>query len=140
MSCDGCTACCSLLPIEAINKPANTDCRYCDAGCSIYEDRPETCAEFECGYLQGKNLPLSLRPDKCGIIFIKNTHRIFSGVLVPEIKPTNDAKGQIDAFLNQGFSVMVLSVNEKKPLLRLAEGHGFDEIIHEYKEALSGNL
>lgn len=140
MQCDGCTACCTLLPIEAINKPVNTPCQYCDAGCSIYPDRPQTCAEFECAYLQGRNVPLSLRPDNCGIIFIKRTDRIFSGVLMADRKPTEAARGQIDAFLKQGFSVVLSSLSEKKPLLMLADNHNSDDIMGEYKEALSGNV
>lgn len=140
--CGECTACCTLLPVLAINKPANSPCHLlCDRGCSIYETRPTTCAEFECGYLQaGDDVPESLRPDKCGIIFIKRTDRIFSGALMPKIKTTDQAKGQIDAFVKQGYSVVLFSVNEKKPLLMLADGHCADEIMSEYKESLSGNL
>lgn len=140
MKCDGCTACCTLLPIEAINKPINTHCQHCDLGCTIYENRPQTCADFECAYLHGDNLPLSLRPDKCGIIFIKRNYRIFSGCLMPDIKTTDQARGQIDDFIKQGFSVILISLNEKRPLLMLADGHDSDEIMREYEEALSGNL
>ena len=139
--CGECRACCTLLPVEAINKPINTRCKHvCEAGCAIYDARPQTCAEFECGYLQGENIPESLRPDKCGIIFIKRTDRIFSGALMPDIKTTDLAKGQIDSFQKQGFSVVLISLNEKKPLLMLADGHDSDEVMTEYKEALNGNL
>ena len=140
MKCDGCTACCTLLPIEAINKPINTACQHCDLGCTIYESRPQTCVDFECAYLQGKNLPLSLRPDKCGIIFIRRANRIFSGALMPDAEITDAARGQINSFVEQGYSVVLISVNEKKPLLMLANGHDSNEIWDEYKEALSGNL
>lgn len=140
MNCDGCTACCILLPIDAISKPVNTDCQYCNNGCRIYESRPQTCADFECAYLQGRNLPRSLRPDECGIIFIKRTDRIFSGVLMADMQPTNAAKGQIDAFVKQGYSVILSSLSEKKPLIMLADGHDSNEVMDEYKEALSGNL
>jgi len=139
--CGDCRACCILLPVSAINKPTNTRCKHiCDVGCSIYADRPTTCAEFECGYLQADNVPESLRPDKCGIIFIKRTERIFSGALMPGIKTTDTAKAQIEDFRRQGFSVVLLSLSEKKPLMMLAAGHLADEVMTEYKEALSGNI
>lgn len=130
-----------MLPVKAINKLANVRCKHvCAVGCAIYETRPQTCAEFECGYLQAENVPESLRPDKCGIIFIKRTDRIFSGVLMPDIKITDMAKGQIEDFRRQGFSVVLLSLREKKPLIMLAAGHIADEIMNEYKEALSGKI
>ena len=90
--------------------------------------------------MQGKNLPLSLRPDKSGIIFIRRAERIFSGVLMPDTDVTDVARGQINAFVKQGFSVILVSVSEEKPLLMLADGHDSNEIFNEYKEALSGNL
>ena len=118
----------------------NTHCQYCDDGCSIYDSKPETCAEFKCAYLDGKNAPEELRPDKCGIIFIKHTDRIFSGALMPNIKITDIAKGQIQSFNDQGFSVAMLSVDESKPYVMLANGHDIEVIMKEYKEAISGNL
>ena len=128
--------------MEAISKPINTRCKHvCEDGCAIYDTRPQTCAEFECGYLQvGDDVPESLRPDRCGIIFIKRTDRIFSGALMPEIKTTDVAKGQIESFRKQGYSVVLLSLAEKKPLLMLAEEHQSKEIIREYRESLNGNL
>lgn len=140
-NCGECTACCTMLPVAAINKPSNTPCQHlCGRGCSIYENRPTTCAEFECAYLHANNIPKSLRPDKCGIIFIKRTDRIFSGVLLSNRKTTEVAKGQIDAFIKQGFSVILMSTKEKKPLLMLAKGHNSDQIMNEYKESLNGDL
>jgi len=141
VNCGEGRACCTLLPVAAISKPINTQCSHvCGAGCAIYHTRPKTCAEFECGYLQGGNIHESLRPDNCGIIFIKRTDRIFSGVLMPQIKTTDAAKGQINAFNKQGFSVVLVSLKEKNPLLMLADGHLADEITTEYERALNGNI
>lgn len=52
-SCDGCTMCCKLLHIEALNKPRSKWCTHCDigAGCKIYEERPSECRDFHCGFL-----------------------------------------------------------------------------------------
>jgi hypothetical protein len=107
MGCGDCTACCTVLPIEAINKPINTTCMNCTgSGCSVYEDKPQTCSEFECAFLQGKDVPESLRPDKCGILFIKKSDTRFDGIIVPDAEVTDMAKAQIESFKRQGFEVI----------------------------------
>jgi Fe-S-cluster containining protein len=106
MECGNCTACCTVLPIKAINKPINTPCPNClRGGCSIYDNKPQTCTEFECAYLQAKNVPVSLRPDRCGVIFIKKTDSRFDGVLIKDRSITETAKAQIEAFKQQGYEV-----------------------------------
>lgn len=139
-SCGDCTACCTLLPVTELNKPRNVLCEHCEVGCSIYKDRPQSCVDFNCAYLQADNTPESLRPDKCGIMFIKKTNRIFAGYLVPGIKVTEIAKNQISNFQKQGYSVLLFSEKEELPLLKLAYKHKKDEIIFEYNESLNGNV
>lgn len=140
MECGSCTACCTMFPIASIGKPANARCPHCDSGCLIYEDKPLTCTEYECAYLQVTGIPESLRPDRCGVIFTKRTDRIFSGVLVSGGTVTDEAKQQIQAFIRQGFSVILLSVKKPKPHVILASGHAADTIVKEYEESLGGNL
>jgi hypothetical protein len=54
-------------------KPRDTQCdKYCN-GCTIYENRPKVCADFQCLWLRintvsKKNLPAELRPNKCGVM------------------------------------------------------------------------
>ncbi len=73
-SCDGCTACCKILKIRELDKPANTWCQHCEigVGCGIYDGRPESCRVYECVWLQsqrgGKPLPLELRPDTSRVV------------------------------------------------------------------------
>ena len=138
MECGGCTACCNVLQIDAIDKPMYTPCRYCDGGCSIHNSKPKTCAEFECAYYQAPTIPESLRPDRCGIIFMKKTDRIFSGLLVDGVEVSDMAKAQINSFLQQGFSVVLLCQDEYHWIP--ATGHDQKELDQEYKEHLSGNL
>ena len=141
MECGECTACCTLLPIEPIDKPVNTLCEYCNGyGCRIYDTKPQTCTEFECAYLQADGVPEALRPDKCGIIFIKKTDRIFTGAIMPDTKTSDIAKGQIHAFNTQGYSVVLISVNEKAPHLILAKDHNAEAIMGEYVEVLHGDI
>ncbi|MEK7435432.1 MAG: hypothetical protein AAB150_00950 [Pseudomonadota bacterium] len=72
--CDGCTACCKVLKIEELNKPAHTWCAHCriGSGCGIYATRPESCRVYECVWLQsqrgGRPLPAEMRPDKSRVV------------------------------------------------------------------------
>jgi len=72
--CDGCSACCKVMKIEELNKPAHTWCAHCNIGqgCAIYETRPESCRVYECVWLQSQRLDkpiaLALRPDKSRVV------------------------------------------------------------------------
>jgi len=129
-----------MLPIDAIDKPADTACQHCDQGCSIWDSKPQTCTEFECAYYQAEDIPEALRPDKCGIIFIRRSERIFSGVLVTDVPVTDAAKGQIRSFNEQGFSVVLVSAKDMSLKPIFSKNHDPKEIETEYKEALSGNV
>jgi len=73
-SCGGCTACCKVMKVRELDKPANTWCRHCTigVGCGIYATRPESCRVYECVWLQsqrgGRPLPLELRPDTSRVV------------------------------------------------------------------------
>lgn len=68
-SCGECQMCCEVLTIEQLQKPRNTVCRHqCEAGCAIYESRPEPCARYHCAWLDGFGLDED-RPDKSGLFF-----------------------------------------------------------------------
>lgn len=65
--CGDCTACCTVLEIGALAKPAGVSCHnLCASGCRIYDQRPENpCQTFRCAWLQGF-LDEEDRPDKSG--------------------------------------------------------------------------
>ena len=79
-TCGECTLCCKLPEIvwrtdppvgrPPLDKPMNTLCSYCveGKGCTIYADRPLSCAGFQCLWLMGL-MPEDLRPDKVGGYF-----------------------------------------------------------------------
>lgn len=52
-SCEGCTACCKLVAVAALNKPPQRWCEHCSigAGCTIYDARPDDCRTFYCGWV-----------------------------------------------------------------------------------------
>lgn len=68
-SCDGCTECCYIIGVSALNKGANETCCHVDEGrgCNIYESRPDACRSWECGWLMGL-LPEHLKPSKIGAV------------------------------------------------------------------------
>lgn len=61
--CGQCTACCKVMIVPELNKPANFLCQYADGGCKIYEHRPPTCKDWQCLWIEGQ-FPESERPDK----------------------------------------------------------------------------
>jgi hypothetical protein len=73
-NCNGCTACCKVLKIRELEKPAHTWCEHCNigVGCGIYDSRPEACRVYECLWLKTQSLPrpipFALRPDKSRVV------------------------------------------------------------------------
>lgn len=72
-TCGTCRLCCKLLAVNEISKPRCQWCTYASvAGCDIYGQRPQSCRDFECVWLQSQRkerpLPLALRPDQCGVV------------------------------------------------------------------------
>ncbi len=75
--CGECTACCDGWVAGTIRghemKPG-VPCHFVRAaGCSIYEERPESpCRNFVCGWLApGSPFPDEFRPDRVGVIIIR---------------------------------------------------------------------
>jgi hypothetical protein len=66
-SCGSCSLCCKLLSIEGVeDRPGWTWCRHCrpgKGGCGIYDERPQACRNFVCGWLSG-GLDTVLDPER----------------------------------------------------------------------------
>ena len=74
-SCDGCTLCCSRVPVKEIGLLPFTRCRHLSdvfagkgRGCTLYPRHPRSCHEWRCLFLKTLELPEELRPSKCGIV------------------------------------------------------------------------
>ena len=135
MECGDCTVCCTLSVVPELNKKAGEHCFHCiNNGCEIYGRHPQVCKDFECAFLQG-GTSIDLRPDKCGVMFFKKSERIFCGILVPEVRVTDLAKGQVNSFIEQGYSVVMLKLGES-PHIKPANGHDAQEIYKEYANLL----
>lgn len=66
--CGECTACCAALAVEELGKPVGVPCMYVtEQGCGIYESRPKSCREYQCGWRFGYG-SLEQRPDRVGVV------------------------------------------------------------------------
>lgn len=143
MECDGCTMCCLLLPVPWLNKPAGQLCRYCEAGvgCQIFNTAlTEECKKFRCAYNQIENAPISLRPDKCKIIFEKVNNEMFLGTMHPDYKnayKTEVIQKQLMIFYAKGFSVILAILDNESPLVIYpAKDRKTSEVYEEFQKKL----
>ena len=137
MECAGCTLCCKLLKIEWMNSPAGEYCIECfpGKGCMIYDEAPEKCLEFKCAYNQMEKVSINMRPDKCGVIFIR-VDDIIAGRIDDEVTSPNEyVQGQLEFFKNEGFP-FVLYKQGNKPYVYQAKGYTKQEILDKVRMEL----
>ena len=65
--CGECTLCCLVTRVPELEKPEGTMCTFCDVGCTIYNDRPQSCRAFDCAWLKGA-MDEDQRPDKTHVV------------------------------------------------------------------------
>lgn len=63
------------MAVDELNKPQNVWCSHFqkNVGCSIYPDRPKSCQAFACLWLTAPQLGDEWKPDKCGMVLIRET-------------------------------------------------------------------
>ena len=101
--CGECTACCDVLTVEELQKPAGTLCRHASpAGCACYENRPKVCREYLCLWKVGCGT-LEQRPDRLGVVITPTEPGMqgYPGNWVHELWP--------DAFRDAGPLLLQLS-------------------------------
>lgn len=63
-TCGSCSACCTVLGVEALRKPGHTPCLHqVGVGCAVYPQRPNACRAFVCEWLRA-DWHSDLRPDR----------------------------------------------------------------------------
>lgn len=74
-SCSGCTACCQVVPVAELGLKQYQGCPHVRSvihaagpGCGIYANRPRSCSEWRCGWLEYEDWEDDLRPDRCGFV------------------------------------------------------------------------
>lgn len=70
--CGGCTLCCKVMAVKALDKPGGTWCAHCSfsQGCTIHETKPDECRDFYCGYLMMPNLDERWKPSVSKLIVV----------------------------------------------------------------------
>lgn len=120
-ACGGCTLCCWLPSIKAIQKPAGTMCVHCtpNSGCKIYQDRPSDCRVFNCVWLTGK-LGDKFRPDRLGILF--EPYHEYKTVIAMAVPGANWRSGLSMKLISQiskdGYTVWVIEGSDRNLFLR----------------------
>lgn len=101
-SCDGCTLCCEEL---ATVTPSGVACDHqCAAGCAIYEERPDPCRTFECGWLQGL-IDEQYKPDLVGWFLNVRENKTPQGTMRVGFAMGPDREGQREA-VKPGFVIV----------------------------------
>ena len=70
-SCGDCTACCRVMAVSALGKPAGSPCGHLvSGGCGNYPRRPAACREFDCLWLRDDRGVFgdAHRPDRLGLV------------------------------------------------------------------------
>lgn len=105
-SCGDCTACCMVLGVKPIEKPAFQACSHQGkGGCGIYATRPTPCRVYRCAWLDGMG-QRKHRPDRLGVI-------------VDQVAPANVA--ELEARAQAGDAGAVAEVERHRKSLRARE-------------------
>ena len=107
--CGECNACCKVFEIPEIDKQAGKWCEHCaiSKGCTIYEDRPQMCVEFECLWLLSQKradpreqLAPELRPDRCKVVFSPSTNDMIMAATTMPGSPDAWRKPKVRALID----------------------------------------
>ena len=87
--CGECSLCCKLMGIATIDKPAGKWCPHCkaDRGCGIYEQRPQECRNFVCGWLRGPQLDERWKPSFCKFVLANDDDNTHMKIVVDPARP-----------------------------------------------------
>lgn len=103
-SCGGCTACCTILPVGELDKPALTRCQHqrSGKGCAIYDRRPQSCVHWSCVWLALPEETRDLsRPDRSGYVI---------DILPDYVTTVNDDTGE-----RANYPVVQVWVSKSRP-------------------------
>lgn len=132
--------CCKLLEVAEINKPLNEWCQHCEVavGCRIYQDRPQSCRNFNCLYIT-HTLKFGLRPDQCHVVFEKLPgYKIILATVDPAYPKAIDGKlvkTLIFQILRDGYSVVISTKPGQTKHMLLAEGATQDKVWADLTQA-----
>ncbi len=123
-NCGECTLCCKLMGVPELKKPSAKWCVSCDQGkgCTVYEERPQSCRNFQCFWLMDETFPDEFRPDRINALAAFNDVKDSCVLHVDPAKPramsSPKVNALIDALLKSYAKVFVLSGKESALIQR----------------------
>lgn len=135
-TCGPCTLCCKVFNIPELDKPQDVWCPNARKswGCTIYEDRPSMCREFECMWL-AENLDSKWRPDRIhGVITSTEDGKHFQLHEDPGYRghARRALKFLIDAIVEDGKTYVVVICGDERVFMgdpRLLDGRTATPIL-----------
>jgi hypothetical protein len=136
--CRTCTLCCSVLEIEALDKPMYRPCRHlAGSACGIYgrPERPAVCAEFRCLHVVLREAGGSERnaiphPSDAGAYLAKEPGRSLITLFVDPAKPERwKSSGLVDylrPLMRRGFALDVIDRGRR---MEIASPALFEEVL-----------
>lgn len=127
--CGECVACCTVMEIPTLSKPAGVNCPHCAKGCGIYEDRPKECGTYYCLWAEPKaealNMPEWARPDRIGVIFNSVGPDLNAGKMIAFELWDNAADGYwADKLIKRLRKDFVIGIQRDKSIRRIVRAHG----------------
>jgi uncharacterized protein len=110
-TCGDCTLCCKVIGVKSLDKPRDKWCRHCTKKlCTIYDERPDDCRQFDCVWLKMETLPDEFRPDRCGFIITAMSSNKAVEMQIDQTSARLDRRlpAAIDYFRGKGLRVVEL--------------------------------
>ena len=95
--CKECTACCSgtLYGMAKGHYFGNgTPCHFLNKNCTIYEDRPPMCRDFQCLWLKDQTFPTWMKPSTVYLLIVPKKNHLFEYYIVynMQVSPADKSK------------------------------------------------
>jgi hypothetical protein len=84
--CGSCTLCCTVVGVEELRKPPGVTCSHLalGKGCTIRDERPQSCRRFFCGWRLDPNIDSLWKPEIAGFVLTISMHH---GSLMAMVDP-----------------------------------------------------
>ena len=112
------------MGVPELKKPSAKWCSSCDRGkgCTVYDERPPSCRNFQCFWLMDENFPDEFRPDRINALAAFNDTPDSAVLHVDPAKPATvrkpEVRAMIDALLKAYPKVFLLSGKESALIQR----------------------
>ena len=117
--CGSCSMCCKLIGFEELAKPPGVWCKHVSPGkgCSIHDERPVSCRNFDCYWLHDANLGPEWKPDKSKFVIWRGP----SGAWLLSVDPGNPNNWRQPQYIRQ-LRLVSAQLAEQNQVLVLLKG------------------